>query len=90
MALWDKDALLHELKTDRDYWKSSCERSRKELLEICDERRFTAAVAAMQGLLTDPNSGKFPSANIALWSVEQADALLKELDRTKFDESGES
>lgn len=49
-------------------------------------RRFTAACAAMQGLLSDPE-WCVPLAQAATVSVEYADALLAELDKAESEQS---
>lgn len=47
-----------------------------------EEKRFHAAVAAMQSVISTCDHDEAIPGNIAYWSVAMADALLAELDRT--------
>ena len=47
------------------------------------EKRFQAAMAAMQGLCANPDFTSSSERQIAEMAVEHADALLAELDRTE-------
>jgi hypothetical protein len=44
-------------------------------------RRELFAAMAMQGMMADPSNGAAAPEDIASVSIEQADALLEELDR---------
>lgn len=44
--------------------------------------RIQAAIAAMQGFCANYQLGDSDSDKIAVWSVEQADSLIKELKKT--------
>lgn len=50
--------------------------------EVREQRRFTAAVAAMQGLCANRDFNLESASLVSRWAVEQADSLLAELDRT--------
>jgi hypothetical protein len=50
--------------------------------ELREQRRFQAAVAAMQGLCANRDLDLESASLVSRWAVEHADALLAELDRT--------
>jgi len=45
------------------------------------QQRFEAAKVAMEGMLSRGGNKILEAATVARWSVEYADALLKELDK---------
>ena len=54
-----------------------------EQIEANNTRRFEAAKAAMQGMQANPDFTDTCEKTVAKWSVDQADALIAELDKVK-------
>lgn len=68
---------------ERELYKGMYETARAQIDQLKSDRRFTAAVAAMQGLLANGDHRQRQPLDIVECARAIADELLAELDRTK-------